>query len=302
MYPEYDYIGNEKVCKNVDIAFPPQHQNIQPGFEYVMNPQPISFNPYYVPSGKLKGKVAIITGGDSGIGRSIAYLFAMEGADIVISYLNEHRDANETKSNIDRIGRKCILIPGDLRDSSNCKLVVDEAINNFGKIDILVNNCAVQYIKKSITDITDKQLEDTFRTNVFSYFYMARAVVPYLKPGSSIINTTSITAYKGNKDLIDYSSTKGAIVSLTRSLSSSLVDKGIRVNGVAPGPVWTPLIPASYSKEDVKTFGTYTSKVPMNRAGQPFEIAYSYLFLASDDSRYMSGQVLHPNGGEIVES
>ncbi len=302
MYPEYDYIGKEKICNNVDIAFPPQHQNIQPGFEYVMNPQPISFNPYYVPSGKLKGKVAIITGGDSGIGRSIAYLFAMEGADIVISYLNEHRDANQTKNNIDRMGRKCILIPGDLRDSSNCKLVVDEAINNFGKIDILVNNCAVQYIKKSITDITDKQLEDTFRTNVFSYFYMTRSVVPYLKPGSSIINTTSITAYKGNKDLIDYSSTKGAIVSLTRSLSSSLVDKGIRVNGVAPGPVWTPLIPASYSKEDVKTFGTYTSKVPMNRAGQPFEIAYSYLFLASDDSRYMSGQVLHPNGGEIVES
>lgn len=301
MYPEYDYIGKEKVSKNVEIAFPPQHQNIQPGLEYVMNPQPISFNPYYVPSGKLKGKVAIITGGDSGIGRSIAYLFAMEGADIVISYLNEHRDANETKNNINNIGRRCIIIPGDLKDSSNCKLVVDEAINNFGKIDILVNNCAVQYIKKSILDITDKQLEDTFKTNVFSYFYMTRATLPYLKSGSSIINTASITAHKGNKDLIDYSSTKGAIISFTKSLSSSLIDKGIRVNAVSPGPVWTPLIPSSFSKEEVKTFGTYTSKIPMNRAAQPFEIATSYLFLASDDSRYISGQTIHPNGGEIVE-
>lgn len=300
MYPEYDYIGKEKITENVEIAFPPQQQNKQPGLEYLMNPLPIAFNPYYVPSNKLKGKVAIITGGDSGIGRSIAILFALEGADIVISYLDEHKDANETKNIITSIGRKCILVPGDISQSNNCNLVVENAINAFGKIDILINNCAVQFIKKSLLDITDKQLETTFKTNVFSYFYMSRAVLPYLRRGSSIINTASITAYKGNEDLLDYSSTKGAIVSFTKSLSSSLIKKGIRVNAVAPGPVWTPLIPSSYSKDEVKTFGTYTSKVPMNRAGQPFEIATSYLFLASDDSRYMSGQILHPNGGEII--
>lgn len=302
MYPRYQYIEEVQHCEKVPIAYPEQHQNCQPGLEYVMTPPPISENPNYVPSGKLKGKVAIITGGDSGIGRSTAVLFAKEGADVVLAYLCEHRDAEETKRQVEALGRCCLLVAGDLGNEAMCQKVVQETMQLFGRIDILINNCGVQFLQKSILDITKEQLEYTFRTNLFSYFYMTKAVLPYLKSGSSIINTTSITAYRGNKNLLDYSSTKGAIVAFTRSLSANLVDQGIRVNGVAPGPIWTPLIPASYSKEEVATFGTYTSKVPMKRSGQPFEVATSFLFLASDDSRYMSGQVLHPNGGEIVGS
>lgn len=302
MYPEYNYIGKEKKCEDVYVAFPAQHQDEQPGLEYLMDPKPIFDNPSYVPSGKLKDKVAIITGGDSGIGRAIATLFAKEGAKVVIVYYDEEIDANNTVSYITQMGGDCTAIKADLKISENAKMVVDETLNKHGKIDVLVNNIAVQFIKDSILDISDEQLELTYRTNVFSYFYMIKAVLPYLKENSSIINTASITAYAGEKKLIDYSSTKGAIVSLTRSLSLSLADKKIRVNAVAPGPVWTPLIPASYSSDEVTTFGTYTSKVPMKRAGQPFEIATSYLFLASDDARYMSGQVLHPNGGKITES
>ena len=302
MYPIYKSIGTKEVCEEVKVLFPPQHQEVQPGMEYLMQPRPISYNPYYTGSCKLKNKVAIITGGDSGIGRAVAYLFAIEGADIAISYLNEHKDANETKEFIENLGRKCLLIPGDLKDEEMSTTVVQKTIECFGKIDILVNNHAVQFVQNSILDISSEQLDFTFKTNVYPFFYMTKAALPYLKKGSSIINTTSITAYQGEPLLIDYSATKGAIATFTRSLSQSLIKDGVRVNGVAPGPIWTPLIPASFSAEQVETFGSGTSKVPMNRAGQPFEVATSYLFLASDDSSYMSGQVLHPNGGAIVGS
>ena len=302
MYPIYKSIGKKEVCEEVKVLFPPQHQEVQPGMEYLMQPRPISYNPYYTGSCKLKNKVAIITGGDSGIGRAVAYLFAIEGADIAISYLNEHKDANETKEFIENLGRKCLLIPGDLKDEEMSTTVVQKTIDCFGKIDILVNNHAVQFVQNSILDISAEQLDFTFKTNVYPFFYMTKAALPYLKKGSSIINTTSITAYQGEPLLIDYSATKGAIATFTRSLSQSLIKDGIRVNGVAPGPIWTPLIPASFSAEQVETFGSGTSEVPMNRAGQPFEVATSYLFLASDDSSYMSGQVLHPNGGAIVGS
>ena len=302
MYPIYKSIGKKEVCEEVKVLFPPQHQEVQPGMEYLMQPRPISYNPYYTGSCKLKNKVAIITGGDSGIGRAVAYLFAIEGADIAISYLNEHKDANETKEFIENLGRKCLLIPGDLKDEEMSTTVVQKTIECFGKIDILVNNHAVQFVQNSILDISAEQLDLTFKTNVYPFFYMTKAALPYLKKGSSIINTTSITAYQGEPLLIDYSATKGAIATFTRSLSQSLIKDGVRVNGVAPGPIWTPLIPASFSAEQVETFGSGTSEVPMNRAGQPFEVATSYLFLASDDSSYMSGQVLHPNGGAIVGS
>ena len=302
MYPIYKSLGVKEECKEVKLLFPPQHQDFHPGFEYLMQPRPIASNPYYKGSGKLKDKVAIITGGDSGIGRAVAYLFAKEGADLVISYLCEHEDAKETKKNIECLGRRCLLVPGDLKNEEMSDVVIQKTIECFGKIDILVNNHAVQYVQRSILDITAEQLDNTFRTNIYAYFFMTKAALPYLKKGSVIINTTSITAYEGNKDLIDYSSTKGAITTFTRSLSQSLVGQGIRVNGVAPGPIWTPLTPSSFSAEEVETFGSGTSKVPMNRAGQPFEIATSYVFLASDDSSYMSGQILHPNGGMIVGS
>ncbi|CEK33689.1 SDR family oxidoreductase [Paraclostridium sordellii] len=302
MYPVYKSIGIMEKCERVKILFPQQHQDSQPGLEYIMEPRPISDNPYYIGSCKLQGKVAIITGGDSGIGRAVAYAFAKEGADIAISYLCEHKDANETKENIERLGRKCILIPGDLKKEEMSKVVVEKTIKYFGKIDILVNNHGVQFIQESILDITAEQLDETFKTNIYSFFYMTKAVLPHLKKGASIINTTSITAYQGEPLLIDYSATKGAILTFTRSLSQSLISKGIRVNGVAPGPIWTPLIPSSFSAKQVETFGSNTSKVPMKRAGQPFEVATSFVFLASDDSSYMSGQILHPNGGAIVGS
>ena len=208
----------------------------------------------------------------------------------------------KTKENIERLGRKCILIPGDLKKEEMSKVVVEKTIKYFGKIDILVNNHGVQFIQESILDITAEQLDETFKTNIYSFFYMTKAVLPHLKKGASIINTTSITAYQGEPLLIDYSATKGAILTFTRSLSQSLISKGIRVNGVAPGPIWTPLIPSSFSAKQVETFGSNTSKVPMKRAGQPFEVATSFVFLASDDSSYMSGQILHPNGGAIVGS
>ena len=302
MYPVYKSLGVKEECKDVKVQFPPQHQECQPGLEYIMMPRPISNNPYSRGSGTLQGKVAIITGGDSGLGRAIAYAFAKEGADITISYLNEEEDACETKAFIEQIGRRCLLVPGDLKNEEMSKIVVEKTIECFGKIDILVNNHAVQFVQNSILDITSEQLDLTFRTNVYPFFYMTKAALKYLKRGAAIINTTSITAYQGEPLLIDYSATKGAILTFTRSLSQSLIKEGIRVNAVAPGPIWTPLIPASYSAEQVETFGSGTSSVPMDRAGQPFEVATSYVFLASDDSRYMSGQVLHPNGGTIVGS
>ncbi|MCM1064397.1 MAG: SDR family oxidoreductase [Eubacterium sp.] len=283
-----------------DYAFPPQHQNRQPGFQYVMDPFPVS--ECGKTCRKLEDKVALITGGDSGIGRAVAYDFVKEGASVVIVYYDEEVDAGDTAERIRELGGRCLLLCGDLKDPSFAEYCVDRTIKCFGKLDILVNNHAVQYIRRSILDISHEQLEFTFRNNVFSFFYLIQYALPYMKRGGSIINTTSVTAYEGNKDLIDYSATKGAIVALTRSLSLSLVEQGIRVNGVAPGPIWTPLIPASYSAAEVATFGKKTSHVPMDRAGQPCEVSPCYVFLASDDSSYMTGQVLHPNGGTIVGS
>lgn len=276
---------------------PPQHQNRQPGLESQMEPKPVSEDPTYKGSGKLKDKVAIITGGDSGIGKAVAIYFAKEGADVVISYLNEHNDANETKTEIEQEGRKCLLIPGDIGDEQFCKDIVKQTIDAFGKVDIVVNNAAEQHPQKSLANISSAQLEKTFRTNVFSFFYLTKAALPFLKQGSSIINTASVTAYKGNEQLLDYSATKGAIVTFTRSLSQQLASKGIRVNGVAPGPIWTPLIPSTFPSDQVAAFGTTT---PMKRAGQPEEVAPSYVFLASDDASYMTGQMIHVNGGEVV--
>ena len=297
MYPVYKSLGVKENCKDVKVQFPPQHQECQPGLEYIMMPRPISNNPYSMGSGKLQGKVAIITGGDSGIGRAIAYAFAKEGADIVINYLNEHEDANFTKKCVEKHGRRCLLIHGDLREEKLSQEIVDKTILTFGKIDILINNCGVQYPKDSILDISSKQLKDTFETNIFTFFYLTKAVLPYLKENSSIINTTSITAFDGKKNLIDYSATKGAITVFTKSLALSLADKKIRVNAVAPGPIWTPLIPSSFSIDEVEMFGTET---PLKRAGQPFELAPAYLYLASDDSRYVTGQIIHVNGGTII--
>ncbi|WP_425800755.1 SDR family oxidoreductase [Desulfitobacterium sp. Sab5] len=280
-------------------VFPPQHQGQQPGIEAHMNPRPDYDDPNYVGSGKLKGKIALITGGDSGIGRAVALAFAKEGADIAIVYLNEQSDAQETSVRIEAIGRRCLSIAGDIGNENFCQDVIDNVIKTFNRLDILVNNAAEQHIQSNIADITAAQLEKTFKTNVFSYFYLIRFALPHLQAGASIINTASITAYKGDELLIDYSSSKGAVVSFTRSLSESLVKKGIRVNGVAPGPIWTPLIPASFPAEQVATFGSTT---PMGRAGQPKELAPAYVFLASQDSSYMSGQILHVNGGTIINS
>ena len=296
-YPIIPYIGFKNETVTIPQTFPMQHQNVQPGMEYEMTPLPIFENPNYIPSHKLEGKVAIISGGDSGIGRAVSLLFAKEGANIVISYLNEHQDANYTKQLVESCNRKCILVPGDLRDEALSSHIVDVAIKNFGKIDILVNNCGVQFPQNSILDISSKQLKDTFETNIYTFFYLTKAVLPCLKAGSSIINTTSITAFGGKKNLIDYSATKGAIMVFTKSLALSLADQKIRVNAVAPSPIWTPLIPSSFSPEEVEIFGTET---PLKRAGQPFELAPAYLYLASDDSKYVTGQVIHVNGGTIV--
>lgn len=276
---------------------PPQHQDQQPGHESEMTPQPKSDDPQYRGSGKLQGKVALITGGDSGIGRAVAIAFAKEGADVAIMYLNEHDDAKQTKQMVEEQGRRAVAIAGDIGDESFCQQAVQQAVDEFGKLDILVNNAAEQHPQESIEDISAEQLERTFRTNIFSMFYLTKAALKHLKEGSAIVNTTSVTAYKGNQQLIDYSSTKGAIVAFTRSLSQSLIEKGIRVNGVAPGPIWTPLIPSTFPEDKVASFG---KQVPMGRAGQPEEVAPSYVFLASDDASYISGQIIHPNGGEVV--
>ncbi|MBW4683053.1 MAG: SDR family oxidoreductase [Microcoleus vaginatus WJT46-NPBG5] len=276
---------------------PAQHQDQQPGLESEMTPQPKADDSKYKGSGKLLGKVALITGGDSGIGRAVAIMYAKEGAKVAIGYLNEDEDAQETKRMVEEHNTECLTIAGDIGDEKFCQQAVQQTIDTFGQLDILVNNAAEQHPQESITDITAEQLERTFRTNIFSMFYLTKAALPHMKEGSAIINTTSVTAYQGNPQLLDYSSTKGAIVAFTRSLSQSLVEKGIRVNGVAPGPIWTPLIPSTFSEEKVESFG---QQVPMKRAGQPEEVAPSYVFLASDDSSYMSGQILHPNGGKVV--
>lgn len=278
---------------------PPQAQRQQPGIEKKMRPLP-QFEKATAPAGqRLQDKVAVITGGDSGIGRAVAVAFAREGADVVIAYLNEEVDARETQRLVEERGRRALLIAGDVGKEKHCQRIVQQAIKKFGKLDIVVNNAAVQYEQQSLEDITAEQLQRTFATNIFSHFYLTKAALPYLakEKGSCIINTTSVTAYRGSAHLIDYAATKGAIVAFTRSLSSALAEKGIRVNAVAPGPIWTPLIPASFKAQAVSQFG---SDVPLKRAGEPAEVAPCYVFLASADASYITGQVLHPNGGEIV--
>jgi len=264
-----------------------------------MVPRPQMDRPEYKGSGKLEQKVALITGGDSGIGRAVAILFAREGADVAISYLDEHTDAEETARLVDQERRHCLKLPGDIGIEKTCQEMVRQTVDRFGKLDILVNNAAEQHPQEDILKISSEQLERTFRTNIFAQFYMVKAALPQLKPGSVVINTTSVTAYRGSSHLLDYAATKGAIVAFTRSLSEALVSKGIRVNGVAPGPIWTPLIPSTFPSEQVEKFG---SDVPMKRAGEPMEVAPCYVFLASSDSSYMSGQVLHPNGGEVLNT
>jgi len=276
---------------------PPQHQQHQPGKEFQMDPRPEYVRSSYHPAGKLEGKVALITGGDSGIGRAVAVAFAMEGAHVAIQYLDEDIDANETHDLVEQYGRHCLLFSGDLSDKGFCDRIVAETVKEFGRLDILVNNAAEQFPAESVEELNFDNLESTFRVNCFSMFYLTQAALPHLKKGSSIINTASVTAYRGSPQLLDYSATKGAIVAFTRSLSKQLIKKGIYVNAVAPGPVWTPLIAATFPPDKVAEFGT---DVPIGRAAQPSEIAPCYVFLASDDSSYMSGQVLHPNGGEII--
>ncbi|MEQ0925392.1 SDR family oxidoreductase [Acinetobacter schindleri] len=274
-------------------------QDHQPGVQTAMNPKPEIIKPHYKGSEKLKGKVALITGGDSGIGRSVSVLFAREGADIAICYLDEDQDAKDTKKMVEAEGQRCLLIKCDLQQPEEIQDLVKQTIQEFKTINILVNNAGVQYPQKSITDISPEQLYQTFNTNILSMFHLTQAVLPHMQAGDSIINTTSITSYHGHDELIDYSSTKGAITTFTRSLSTNLLKNktGIRVNGVAPGPIWTPLIPSSFDEETLKEFGKQT---PMGRMGQPSEVAPAYLFLASEEASYISGQVIHVNGGSIV--
>lgn len=281
---------------NEPKTMPPQQQQ-PPGRESDMAPRPKSSDEKHVGSGKLRDRVALITGGDSGIGRAVAIAFAREGADVAIVYRREHGDARDTVKMVEDEGRKCIPMAGDVGDEGFCGEAVKQTLDALGKLDVLVNNAAEQHPQDSLEKITAEQLESTFRTNLFSMFYLTKAALPHLHEGSSIINTTSVTAYKGSPHLLDYASTKGAIVAFTRSLALALADRKIRVNAVAPGPIWTPLIPSTFSKEKVESFGSDT---PMKRPGQPEEVAPSFLFLASDDGSYMTGQVLHPNGGTIV--
>lgn len=277
-------------------TLPPQHQERQPGREWQMHPEP-QFMPRYRGSGRLQDKTAVITGGDSGIGRAAAILFAREGADVALLFLEENRDADETRRAVEEEGAACLTIGGDAGDKAHCERAVGLIVERFGGIDVLVNNCAEQHPVEDVEDITPEQLARTFRSNIFSYFYMTQAALPHMGEGGAIVNVTSVTAYRGSSHLVDYSSTKGAIVSFTRSLAQQLAGRKIRVNGVAPGPIWTPLIPASFPAEHISKFGSNTL---IGRPGQPNEVAPSLLFLACEDSSYMTGQVLHPNGGDIV--
>lgn len=285
--------------KDFPVKIKSQIQKKQPGLESKMNPRPIFEDPDYKAADRLLNKTAVITGGDSGIGRAVAVNFALEGADIAIIYLDEHDDAEETKKIIEGKGRKCSIIPCDIGEENNCIDAVRKVIDNFGKIDILVNNAAEQHPQNSIEDITKEQLEKTFRTNIFSMFYMVKTCLPHMKEGSVIINTSSVTAYKGHETLIDYSSSKGAITSFTRSLAISLAKRKIRVNAVAPGPIWTPLIVSSFNEEEIGKFGENTK---LGRPGQPVELAPAYIFLASDASTFITGETIHVNGGEIINS
>lgn len=280
--------------------FPKQHQEEQPGKQHLMNPEPEVIKKNYKAAGKLQGKVALITGGDSGIGRAVALHFSKEGASVAIVYTpEEERDAFDTKAMVEDAGQDCLLLSGDLKNTVFCAEIVEKTVEQFGKLNILVNNAAEQYPKDTLEEVSDDQLESTFETNIFAYFRVARAAMKYLQQGDSIINTTSVTSFRGSAQLLDYSSTKGAITSFTRSLAINLAKKGIRVNSVSPGPIWTPLIPSTFDKEKVASFGT---NVPLGRAGQPSEVAPCFVFLASDDASYITGQTLHPNGGEVINT
>ncbi len=266
------------------------------GSEQTMHPKPITDDPRYRPSDKLKNKVALVTGGDSGIGKAICTLFAKEGADIAFVYMEEHADANEVKHTVTDMGRDCISIAGDLGSEAFCRQVIDDVVKHYGKIDILINNAGTHVEQQRLEDISEDQLRKTFEANIFSMFFLTKAALPHMKAGSSIINTTSITAYEGSAHLMDYASTKGAIVAFTRSLAENLAERGIRVNGVAPGPIWTPLVVSTFTPEHLETFGKNTL---LKRAGEPLEVAHCFLFLASEESSYLLGQILHPNGGRF---
>jgi NAD(P)-dependent dehydrogenase (short-subunit alcohol dehydrogenase family) len=290
-------MANKSKSKDQEELRPKQSQDRQPGIESEMDPKPKSDDPNHRGSGKLEGRVALVTGGDSGIGRAVAIAFAKEGADVAIAYLDEHDDAKETADLVEKAGRRCITLAGDVGDPEECQRLVDETVKQLGGLHVLVNNAGEQHPQKQIQDITPEQLDRTFRTNIYSMFYLTSAALEHLGEGSAIVNTTSVTAYRGSPTLLDYAATKGAIVAFTRSLAENLAERNIRVNAVAPGPVWTPLIPSTFDPEKVAKFG---SDVPLKRAGEPEEIAPSYVFLASDDASFMTGQVLHPNGGEII--
>jgi NAD(P)-dependent dehydrogenase (short-subunit alcohol dehydrogenase family) len=285
----------EKIDEQVD----PQEQNDQPGSEKEMSPEPIYDDKDYKGAGKLKGKVALITGGDSGIGRAVAVAFAKEGADVAIAYLDEHEDAEDTVKVVESYGAKAFKSATDISDAENCKQLVKDVISEFGQLNILVNNAGKQFPQDDFLAITPDQLKETFETNIYSMFYLSQAAVPHLQKGDSIINTSSVTAYRGSSELIDYSATKGAITTFTRSLSQNLAEKGIRVNSVAPGPIWTPLIPATFDAEKV---GKHGGDTPMERRGQPSEVAPAYVYFASSDSTYVTGQAIHVNGGDFISS
>lgn len=282
--------------KNKPSKFPPQKQDV-PGYENEMKPKPEIIRKDYKGSDKLKGKTALITGGDSGIGRSVAVHFAREGADSAIIYLEEHEDAEETKKLVEAAGRKCFLLPGDIKDRDFCREAIEKTVKELGKLNILINNAAEQHPADSLGEMDLNIMEQTFRTNIFAMFYLSKYAIPHMKKGDCIINTTSVTSYRGSGHLIDYSSTKGAINAFTRSLGVNLAEQGIRVNGVAPGPIWTPLIPSTF--DDVTDFGSDT---PMGRAGQPSEVGPVFVFLASEDASYITSQIIHANGGDFINT